>query len=109
VPVLDGVFNDFSDPAGLAAECRAGRALGFAGKTLIHPAQVGAAEAAFSPSPAEIAAAQAIVAAFADPAATGRGVVRLEGRMVERLHLVRAEALLARAHLIASQPRETAP
>ncbi|WP_244492149.1 CoA ester lyase [Aureimonas sp. AU12] len=109
VPVLDGVFNDFSDAAGFAAECHAARDLGFSGKTLIHPAQVGAAEAAFSPSPAEIAGAQAIVAAFADPAAAGRGVVRLDGRMVERLHLVRAEALLARAHFIAIQSRETTP
>ena len=100
VPVLDGVFNDLSDAPGFAEECAAGRRFGFCGKTLIHPAQIAPAEAAFGPSEAEIAQARAIVAAFADPVHAGRGVIRLDGRMVERLHLTQAEALLARAALI---------
>jgi citrate lyase subunit beta/citryl-CoA lyase len=93
---LDGVSNDFRDLDAFAAECAQGRDLGFDGKTLIHPAQIAAANAAFSPAEPEIAEAQAIVAAFADPATVGRGVISLDGRMVERLHLAQAERLLAR-------------
>ncbi|RIX98460.1 CoA ester lyase [Aureimonas flava] len=103
VPVLDGVFNDLADADGFAAECAQGRRFGFSGKTLIHPSQIAPAEAAFGPSAAEIAEARAIVAAFADPAQAERGVIRLGTRMVERLHLVQAEALLARDALIRSR------
>lgn len=92
--VLDGVHGALDDPDGLAAECRQGRALGFDGKTLIHPSQIAPANAAFGPTEAEIAAAEAIVAAFADPANAGRGVIRLDGSMVERLHLAEAEETL---------------
>lgn len=99
VPVLDGVFNDFSDEAGFLAECAQGRAMGLAGKTLIHPAQIEDANRLFRPSEDEVVEAKAIRAAFADPAFAGRGVIRLDGRMVERLHLHRAERLLARAGL----------
>jgi citrate lyase subunit beta/citryl-CoA lyase len=98
--VLDGVFNGLGDADGLAAECRHGRTLGFDGKTLIHPEQVAAANAAFGPSDQEIAEAQAIVAAFALPENAGRGVIRVGGRMTERLHLAMAEKLLAMARLI---------
>ncbi|MFC5345914.1 CoA ester lyase [Brevundimonas staleyi] len=94
---IDGVFNGLSDPEGLAAECAQGRLYGFDGKSLIHPNQIEAAHAAFSPTPDEIAEAQAIVDAFAAPEADGLGVIRVAGAMVERLHLLRAEALLARA------------
>ncbi|MBX3531500.1 MAG: CoA ester lyase [Rhizobiaceae bacterium] len=94
---LDGVSNDFRDLAAFAAECAQGRDLGFDGKTLIHPAQIEPANAAFSPGEAEIAEAQAIVAAFADPANAEKGVIALGGRMVERLHLAQAERLLAKA------------
>lgn len=93
--VLDAVCNDFADQGRVAAECRQGRALGFDGKTLIHPAQIAAANAAFAPDAAEVADAKAIVAAFADPAHTGLGAIRLGGRMVERLHLAEAERVLA--------------
>jgi citrate lyase subunit beta / citryl-CoA lyase len=96
VAVIDGVYNDFRDEAGLLAECRQARALGFDGKTLIHPTQISAANAAFAPSSDEIAHAQAVVSAFAEPANDGKGVVAVEGCMVERLHLRQAEALLAR-------------
>jgi citrate lyase beta subunit len=99
--VLDGVFNRIDDAEGLAAECAQGRLYGFDGKSLIHPSQIAAANAAFAPSPAEVAQAEAIVAAFADPASDGRGAIRVNGAMVERLHLASAERLLER-HRIAS-------
>ena len=71
--------------------------MGFDGKTLIHPDQVAPANAAFSPAAEDVARARAIVAAFADPANAGRGVLTVDGRMTERLHLAQAEKLLARA------------
>lgn len=92
---LDGVRNDFSDVPALAAECAQGRALGFDGKTLIHPAQVAAAHHAFSPGAEALARARDVIAAFADPAHAGKGAIRLGGRMVERLHLADAERLVA--------------
>ena len=94
IPVLDGVYNDFRDAEGFAAECAAGRRMGFDGKTLIHPSQVERANAAFGPTAEEVEAARDIVAAFDDPANSGRGVIRIGGRMVERLHLVDARRLL---------------
>jgi citrate lyase subunit beta/citryl-CoA lyase/(3S)-malyl-CoA thioesterase len=89
--VLDGVYNQYADEPGFAAECRQGRALGFDGKTLIHPSQITACEAAFSPSEAEIAWAKAVVAAFEGSDA---GVLQIDGEMVERLHLEQAQAIL---------------
>ncbi len=94
--VLDGVFNNIDDTAGLTAECAQGRLYGFDGKSLIHPTQIAAANAAFAPSAAEVARAEAIVAAFAAPEVAGLGVIRVDGRMTERLHLAAAERLLAR-------------
>lgn len=94
---LDGVMNDFSDAEGFLAECRHGRDMGFDGKTLIHPSQIGPANDIFSPSDEAITEAESIVAAFALPENTGKGVIRVNGRMVERLHLGQAERLLARA------------
>lgn len=88
---LDGVFNRLDDAQGLAAECREGRALGFDGKSLIHPGQLAIAARAFGPSEAEIADARALIAA-----ATG-GAERYEGRMIEAMHVDQARALLARA------------
>lgn len=93
---VDGVFNGIDDADGLTAECAQGRIYGFDGKSLIHPSQIEAANAAFAPSPAEVAHARAVVAAFAAPEAEGLGVIRVEGRMAERLHLSAAERLLAR-------------
>jgi citrate lyase subunit beta/citryl-CoA lyase/(3S)-malyl-CoA thioesterase len=89
--VLDGVYNAFKDDAGFAAECQQGRSVGFDGKTLIHPAQIAACEAAFSPSDDEIAWAQAVVSAFEGSTA---GVVSVNGEMVEILHLEQARRLL---------------
>ena len=96
---IDGVSNDFSDLDAFAAECAQGRDMGFDGKTLIHPAQIGPANAAFSPSQAEVDEALAIRDAFSLPENADKGVISLDGKMVERLHLDQAERLLARAEL----------
>ncbi|MBA4001470.1 CoA ester lyase [Brevundimonas sp.] len=92
---IDGVFNALDDEAGFEAECRQGRLYGFEGKSLIHPRQIAPANAAFSPSAEEIAWAEAVVEAFDDRENRGRGVLRVAGAMVERLHLSRARDTLA--------------
>lgn len=94
---IDGVCNDFSDEDRLVAECRQARVMGLDGKSLIHPAQVDAANAAFSPSDDEIATARAVIAAFAEPENVGKGVISIGGRMLELLHLHQARAVLHRA------------
>ena len=94
---IDGVFNRIDDAEGLAAEASQGRLYGFDGKSLIHPSQIAAANAAFAPSDAEIVHARAVVAAFSAPEAEGLGAIRVEGAMVERLHLDQAQAVLKRA------------
>jgi citrate lyase subunit beta/citryl-CoA lyase/(3S)-malyl-CoA thioesterase len=91
VTALDGVFNHFRDEAGFEADCAHGRALGFDGKTLIHPSQVAPCNRAFSPSEDEIAWARAVVAAFEGSDAA---IVPVNGEMVERLHLDQARAIL---------------
>ncbi len=96
VAVLDGVWNDFADTAGFNAEAAQAVRMGFDGKTLIHPTQIAAAHRAFAPSAAALVEAHAIVAAFARPEHAQAGVIQLDGRMVERLHLAQAERLLAR-------------
>lgn len=95
IEVLDGVFNAIDDPDGLQRECVQGRMFGFDGKTLIHPSQIDAANAAFAPSELELSEAQAICAAFALPENAGKGVITVNGRMTERLHLEQAERTLA--------------
>jgi citrate lyase subunit beta/citryl-CoA lyase len=100
--MLDGVYNDFRDAEGFLRECAEGASMGFDGKTLIHPSQIEAANSAFSPEPSALAAAQAIVDAFAQPENRDKGVIALDGRMVERLHLAQAEKLLAKAAAIAA-------
>lgn len=100
---IDSVFNDFRDGDGFDVECGQGRAMGFAGKMLIHPAQIAAANTHFGPSAEEIAEAEAIIAAFADPATEGQNVINANGRMIERLHLVQAEALVHKADLISAR------
>jgi citrate lyase subunit beta/citryl-CoA lyase len=95
--MLDGVSNDFHDLDLFARECAEGAAMGFDGKTLIHPAQIEPALKAFSPSDEEIAEAETIRSAFALTENADKGVISIDGRMVERLHLAQAEQLLARA------------
>jgi citrate lyase subunit beta / citryl-CoA lyase len=94
---LDGVYNALEDEAGLERECRQGRDFGFDGKTLIHPAQIEAANRAFAPSPEELAWAERVASAFAAPEAQGAGALRVDGQMVERLHLAEAERVLSLA------------
>ena len=91
---LDGVLNAIGDPDRLAAECAQGATLGFDGKTLIHPAQIDAANVAFGPGEDQLAWARRVVAAFAEPGAAGRGAIQLDGAMVERLHLAEAARML---------------
>jgi citrate lyase subunit beta/citryl-CoA lyase len=105
---IDGVVNATDDADRLRTECLQGRAFGFDGKSLIHPAQIEAANAAFSPSPDEVARAREVVAAFASADAEGKGAIRVGYRMVERLHLDAAHRLLAR-HAAASTPSDPGP
>jgi citrate lyase subunit beta/citryl-CoA lyase len=98
--VLDAVANDFRDLDALARECAEGAAMGFDGKTVIHPAQIEAANRAFAPSAQALAEARGVKDAFALPENQGRSVISLNGRMVERLHLAQAEKLLAKAAAI---------
>jgi citrate lyase subunit beta/citryl-CoA lyase len=95
IVALDGVCNALDAPDRLAAECAQGAALGFDGKTLIHPAQIDAARRAFGPSAEELAWARAVIAAFAAPENADKGAIRLDGQMIERLHLAEAEAMVA--------------
>ncbi len=97
VPALDGVCNALRDEGALAAECAHGRALGFDGKTLIHPAQIAAANAAFGPSAAEVALARRRIGAVAAARARGDGVAVLDGEIVEALHAAEARRILALA------------
>jgi len=102
--ILDSVCNDLEDAAGFEWVCRQGADLGFDGKTLIHPGQIETCNRVFSPDPGETAWAREVIAAFADPANAGRGALRVEGRLAERLHLTQAEKLVALADAIAGAP-----
>lgn len=101
--VIDGVCNEFRDLAAFRAEADQGLEFGFDGKTLIHPDQVDPCNEVFSPSAAEVAWAQAVVAAFALPENAGKGAIKVDGRMVELLHLDQAERLLEIARAIAAR------
>jgi citrate lyase subunit beta/citryl-CoA lyase len=100
--ILDGVYNDIKDEDGFRAECEQGRDLGFDGKTLIHPSQVGPANTVFAPDEAELARARAIIAAFDLPENIGKGAIQLDGRMVELLHAEMARRTVALADAIAA-------
>jgi (3S)-malyl-CoA thioesterase len=97
--IVDGVFNAFRDEAGLRAECEQGRDMGFDGKTLVHPAQIAAANEIFAPSDEDLMLARRQIAAFAEARNRGEGVAVVDGRIVENLHVVTAEALIAIAAL----------
>ena len=103
--ILDGVYNDIGDAEGFAAECRQARDFGFDGKTLIHPRQIEPCNAAFSPSAEEVEAARKIIAAFDLPENENKGVLQVDGRMVERLHAEMARRTVTIADAIAKRTR----
>ena len=98
--VIDGVYNNIADLEGFRAECEQGLEFGFDGKTLIHPSQIDICNATFAPSPDEVAHARAIIAAFDEPENAGKGVLKIDGRMVELLHAQMAKRTLAIAEAI---------
>ena len=100
IACVDGVFLDLNDEAGLTRSCAQGRALGFDGKTLIHPKQIAAANAAFGPTAEAIAEARKIIAAFEAARAQGKGVVLVDGKLVENLHVAEAQRLMTLAEAI---------
>jgi citrate lyase subunit beta/citryl-CoA lyase len=103
ISIVDGVHLDLNDEEGFAAACRQGRELGFDGKTLIHPKQIEAANAAFGPSEADVAWARKIIAAYDAAKAAGKGVVVVDGKLVENLHVLEARRLVALAEAIAAR------
>jgi citrate lyase subunit beta/citryl-CoA lyase len=100
IDILDGVYNDLSDPDGLRRECEQARDFGFDGKTLIHPNQIGPCNMAFSPTPDEVVQAKSMIAAFDLPENKDKGVVQIGGRMVERMHAEMARRTVAIAEAI---------
>ena len=103
IAILDGVYNDIGNADGFEMECRQGVELGFDGKTLIHPSQIAPCNAAFSPTPEEVAMAGRMIAAFDLPENKGKGVLSIDGRMVERLHADMARRTVAIAEAIAAR------
>ena len=106
IVIVDGVYNAFKDEDGLKAECDQGRDMGFDGKTLIHPAQVEIANAAFAPTEAEVDLARRQIAAFEAAEAEGQGVAVVDGKIVENLHVVTAREILAKSEAIAALTAE---
>lgn len=100
--ILDGVYNDIKNPEGFEAECVQGRDMGFDGKTLIHPSQVEPCNRVFAPAPEDVERSQRIIEAFEAATAEGRGVVTVDGRMVENLHVDQARRTLAQSRAIES-------
>ncbi|ANK81791.1 MAG: malyl-CoA thiolesterase [Rhizobiales bacterium NRL2] len=100
IQILDGVYNDIKDEEGFRAICRQGLELGFDGKTLIHPSQVGPCNEVFSPTEAQLESAARIVAGFEEAQREGKGVVTVDGRMIENLHVEQAKKQLAMAEAI---------
>jgi citrate lyase subunit beta/citryl-CoA lyase len=102
VTILDGVCNEFRDMDAFRAEAEQGVLFGFDGKSLIHPDQIAPCNAAFSPSEDELSWAHKVIEAFAQPEAADKGVIKVEGKMVERLHLTQAKQAVAVADMIAA-------
>ena len=100
--ILDGVYNDIADADGFAAECRQGVEMGFDGKTLIHPTQVDPANSAWSPTADEVELSRRVIAAYTEAEAEGRGVITVDGKMIEHLHVANARRVLAIADAIAA-------
>jgi citrate lyase subunit beta/citryl-CoA lyase len=101
--ILDGVYNGIGDADGFRAECEQGRDMGFDGKTLIHPSQIEPCNAVFTPDPAEVAEARTIIAAFDRPENKDKGVLQIDGRMVERMHADIARRTVAIADAISER------
>jgi citrate lyase subunit beta/citryl-CoA lyase len=101
--ILDGVYNDLGNETGFTEECLQAVDLGFDGKTLIHPKQIAPCNEAFSPSPEEVAIARKMIAAFELPENENKGVIQIDGRMVERLHAEMARRTVTIADAIAKQ------
>ncbi|MFY9685137.1 MAG: CoA ester lyase [Pseudolabrys sp.] len=104
IDILDGVYNDIGNADGFAKECAQGVELGFDGKTLIHPSQIEPCNKAFSPSPVDVEHARKMIAAFDQPENKGKGVVSIDGRMIERLHADMARRTVAIAEAISRSP-----
>ncbi len=95
--IVDGVYNDVRDPDGFVLEAKQGFEMGFDGKTLVHPSQVEPTNEIWSPSAEEVEHAKAVIAAFEEAQAAGKGVVTLDGKMIENLHVAMAQRVLASA------------
>ena len=108
VDILDGVYNDIKDLDGFRLEFLQGRDMGLDGKTLIHPSQIDICNEVFAPTPAEVEGAAAIVAAFGLPENAGKGVIQLNGHMVELLHADMARRTLAIVDAIAERSKAAA-
>jgi citrate lyase subunit beta/citryl-CoA lyase len=103
--ILDGVHLDLEDDAGFETACHQGAEMGFDGKTLIHPKTIAAANRAFAPAPTDVEWSRRVIAAHADAAAGGRGIVVLDGKLIENLHVLNARRIVELAEAIASRER----
>ncbi|MGD8607003.1 MAG: CoA ester lyase [Myxococcales bacterium] len=103
IAILDGVYLDLSDEEGFAASCKQGAELGFEGKTLIHPKQLAPANEAFAPTEAEVELSRRIIQAHAEAEAEGKGVIVVDGKLIENLHVENAKRLVALAEAIANR------
>ncbi len=106
IVAIDGVYNKFRDGDGLRVECEQGRDLGFDGKTLIHPAQIDVANAAFAPTQSEIDLAKRQIEAYEASMASGQGIAVVDGNIVENLHVVAAKRVLAKAAAVAEMTED---
>ena len=106
--ILDGVYNDIKDMEGFEAICRQALEFGFDGKTLIHPSQIEPCNRVFSPSAEDLELSRRIIAAFEEAQAQGKGVVTVDGRMIENLHVDNARRLVAMSEMIQGQERQAA-
>ena len=106
IAALDGVHLDLDDDAGFEAACRQAADLGFDGKTLIHPKTIAKANEIFAPAPSDVDWSRRVIAAHAEAAAQGRGVVVLDGRLIENLHVEEARRVVALAEAIGALARE---
>ena len=109
LPILDGVHLDLADDEGFLAECRQGRALGFDGKTLIHPKTIAAANEVFAPSPEEVEWSRRIILAHGEAAVAGKGLLLVDGKLIENLHVENAHRVVALAGGIAELERASTP